>query len=229
MYVIPSIDILKGKCVQLVNGKIKTSTVYGNPKKYYNKWIEKGADKIHIIDLDAAFGYGSNKNIILDLIRTRKAKVQVGGGIRDISYACELIENGASKIIIGSKIQDKAFLNNLLKKIPKEKIMIALDTSKGKILSNAWQDDIGLRYEEGLKQIKKFAGSILSTDVDREGLLKGPNFTNMKSIVDENIPVYASGGFTSVKDIKIAKNLGFSGVVIGRALYTKKIDLGDLF
>ena len=229
MYVIPSIDILNGKCVQLVNGIIKTSTVYGSPKKYFNKWIEKGADKIHIIDLDAAFNIGSNKKIILDLLRIGKAEIQVGGGIRDENYACELIEGGTNKIIIGNRSQDIEFLRNLLKIIPKEKIMIALDTLNGKIVTNAWQNDTGIKYVDGLKKIKNLAGSILSTDVDREGLLKGPNTITLKQIISENIPIYASGGFSTIWDIKLAKKLGFSGVIIGRALYTNKIDLEDLF
>ncbi|MCK4365870.1 MAG: 1-(5-phosphoribosyl)-5-[(5-phosphoribosylamino)methylideneamino] imidazole-4-carboxamide isomerase [Thermoplasmatales archaeon] len=229
MFVIPSIDILNGKCVQLVNGKIETATIYGSPKEYYKKWIEKGADKIHVIDLDAAFNLGSNKTIILDLLEKREVEIQVGGGIRDVAYASELIDSGAKRIIIGSKLQDSSFLKNLLKKIPKEQIMIALDTSNGKIVTSAWQNDTGIKYEEGVKRIKKFAGSILSTDVSREGLLEGPNSIMLKKIVQEKIPVYASGGFTTIEDIKLAKNLGFSGVIIGRALYTKKIDLGELF
>lgn len=229
MFVIPSIDILNGKCVQLVNGKIETATIYGSPKEYYKKWIEKGADKIHVIDLDAAFNLGSNKTIILDLLKKREVEIQVGGGIRDVAYASELIDSGAKRIIIGSKSQDSGFLKNLLKKIPKEQIMIALDTSNGKIVTNAWQNDTGIKYTGGVKRIKKFAGSILSTDVDREGLLKGPNSIMLKKIVQEKIPVYASGGFTTIEDMKVAKNLGFSGIIIGRALYTKKIDLGELF
>lgn len=229
MFVIPSIDILNGKCVQLVNGKIETATIYGSPKEYYKKWIQKGADKIHIIDLDAAFNLGSNKQIILDLLEKGEVDIQIGGGIRDRTYACELINSGAKRIIIGSKSQDTNFLKNLLKKIPKEQIMIAFDTINGKIVTNAWQDDTGIYYEDGVERIKKFTGSILSTDVDREGLLKGPNSIMLEKIIQEKIPIYASGGFTTIDDIKFAKNLGFSGVVIGRALYTKKLDLEELF
>ena len=229
MFVIPSIDILNGKCVQLINGKIETSTVYGDPKKYYKKWIEKGADKIHVVDLDAAFNLGSNKQIIYDLLETKNTDIQVGGGIRDENYACELVDNGAKRIIIGSKSQDPNFLKNLLKKISKEKIMIALDTLNGKIVMNAWQNNTEITYEEGVRKIRPYAGSILSTDVNREGLLKGPNSILLKKIVQEKIPIYASGGFSTIDDIKLAKNLGFSGVVIGRALYTKKLDLEEIW
>jgi len=229
MYVIPSIDILKGKCVQLVNGKIETSTIYGSPKKYYEKWIEKGADKLHIIDLDAAFNIGSNKKIIFDILRDKNTEIQVGGGIRNNNYACELIKRGAKRIIIGSKSQDTEFLRSLLKKVNKEKIMIALDTSNGNILTNAWQEDTGIKFEDGLDKIKNFAGSILSTDVDCEGLLKGPNSSMLKQIISQKIPIYASGGFSNIEDIKFAKKLGFSGVIIGRAIYTNKIEMEDLF
>ena len=229
MFVIPSIDILNGKCVQLVNGRIETETNYGNPEKYYTKWINQGADKIHIIDLDATFNLGSNRRIILDLLSLGKAEVQVGGGIRNVAYAKELINNGAKRIIIGSKSQDKNFLKDILKVVPKEKIMIALDTFKENIVTNAWRTDTGTKYNEEVNKIMKFAGSILSTDVEREGLLKGPNPDMLNKIIQDKIPVYASGGFSNIEDIKLAKKLGFKGVIIGRALYTKKIKLGDLF
>jgi len=178
MFVIPSIDILNNKCVQLVNGKIETAAVYGSPKDYYKKWVEKGADIIHVVDLDAAFNLGSNKQIIFNLLESEELNVQIGGGIRNEKYACELINKGAKRIIIGSKSLDTEFLGKLRKNIPKEKIMVALDTCFGNIVSNAWQNDTGISYEEGVKKIKSYAGSILSTDVNMEGLLKGPNSRN---------------------------------------------------
>ncbi len=229
MFVIPSIDILNGKCVQLINGKIETATVYGNPKDYYKKWVEKGADIIHVVDLDAAFNLGSNKQIIFNLLEKEELDVQVGGGIRDEKYAYELIKNGAKRIIIGSKSLDADFLKKLRKNIPKDKIMVALDTCFGNIVSNAWQNDTGIPYSEGVKKIKLYAGSILSTDVIKEGLLKGPNLKILKKIVQKEIPTYISGGFTTIDDIKLAESFGFSGVIIGRALYTNKLDLEELW
>ncbi|MFW6122400.1 MAG: HisA/HisF-related TIM barrel protein [Petrotogales bacterium] len=229
MFVIPSVDILNGKCVQLVNGRIKTATIYGNPKEYFKKWVSKGADIIHIIDLNAAFNFGSNKELIFELIKNSDAEIQVGGGIRDEEYACELIERGAQRIIIGSKGLDINFLEKLSKKISKIQIMVALDIRSGYILADGWQTDTGIKYEEGVKKIGLYIGSILSTDISSEGLLEGPDSELLRMVRQENIPTYASGGFTTRKDIELAKELGFSGVIVGKALYEGKLNLEELW
>ena len=229
MFVIPSIDILKGKCVQLVNGRIKSSKIYGDPEEWIRIWISKGADIIHLIDLDAALGIGSNKDIILDLLKNKNVKFQVGGGIRNIDYAIELIQKNAERIIIGSKAIDEKFLNMLNKKISKEKIMVALDVKDGFIVTKGWKEKSGLKIEDVISKIESKAGSILSTDVSSEGLLNGPNSKLLKSIKQKNIPTYVSGGFTTIEDIKLAESLGFSGVIIGQALYREKLNFEELW
>ncbi len=229
MFVIPSIDILNGQCVQLVNGKVDSAKIYGKPKDWVDRWIEKGADVLHLIDLDAALGLGSNKDMIFDLLTNNRCKFQVGGGIRNVDYAVELIRNGAERIIVGSKALDRGFLDDLNKKIPKEKIMVALDIKNGFIVTKGWKNNSGLKYEDTVEKIKPKVGSILSTDVRSEGLLKGPNSNLLKTIKIDNIATYASGGFTTVKDIKLAEIFGFSGVIIGQALYQEKLNLRELW
>jgi phosphoribosylformimino-5-aminoimidazole carboxamide ribotide isomerase len=225
MQVIPSVDILDGKCVQLVNGRIETAVIYGSPKKWFDKWVEKGAELIHLIDLNAAFNNGSNKDLILNLIKSEKAQVQIGGGIRSIDYACELVETGAKRVIVGSKSQDVEFLKKLSRKISNNKIMAALDVKNGKIVVDGWQTNTNISYTDRLEKIKNYIGSVLTTDVCREGLLSGPNYNYLYDIISKNFPVYVSGGFTSIDDVFIAFNLGFAGVILGRALYANKIDL----
>lgn len=229
MFVIPSIDILNGKCVQLVNGRINSAKIYGEPKYWLDKWVRKGADIIHLIDLDGALGIGSNKDIILDLLKEKNIKFQVGGGIRNIDYAVELIQNNAERIIIGSKAIDENFLEKLNKRIPKEKIMIALDVKDGFVVTNGWKEKSGLKIEDLTLKIKSKAGSILSTDVSSEGLLNGPNVESLKSIQQKNMTIYVSGGFTTIEDIKLAEKLGFSGVIIGQALYKEKLNFEELW
>lgn len=229
MFVIPSIDILNGKCVQLINGRVETVKVFGDSKRWFRKWIQEGADIIHVIDLDAALGIGSNKDIILELLKNNKVDVQVGGGIRDISYAYDLIQNGAKKIIIGSKALDKSFLTELNKKISKEQIMAALDIADEFIVTDGWKKDTGLKYAQVVNKISSNVGSILSTDVSSEGLLNGPNSKVLYEIKKGIIPTYVSGGFTTIQDIKLAEKIGFSGVIIGRALYEGKLALKELW
>jgi phosphoribosylformimino-5-aminoimidazole carboxamide ribotide isomerase len=229
MFVIPSIDILNGKCVQLTNGKTETAEIYGDPKDYFEKWVKKGADVIHIIDLDAVFNLGSNKEIIYELIENDNAEIQVGGGIRNKELAYEFIKKGAKRIIIGSKALDIDFLRQLGKKTQKEQIMAALDIRSENIVFDGWQTDTKIKYKGGVKKIRPYIGSVLSTDVTSEGLLEGTNYDLLKIMINKTIPTYASGGFTTRKDIELAQELGFSGVIIGKALYTRKLNLEDLW
>ena len=229
MFVIPSIDILNGKCVQLINGRVETAEVFGSPQDYLKKWVDKGAKIVHIVDLDAAFNTGSNKELIFKLLKNNNVEIQIGGGIREKSYACELISKGAKRIIIGSKALDLDFLKEINKEIPKEQIMAALDLRKGVIVSDAWRTNIGVNYSDGINKIREYVGSILSTDVGSEGLLKGINSDILKTLKQENIPIYVSGGFTTKKDIEVAEKIGFSGVIVGRALYKEKLDLKEFW
>jgi len=229
MFVIPSIDILNSKCVQLVNGRADTAIIYGTPQQWLNKWVDKGADIIHLIDLDAALDIGSNKDVIFELLKTNNVEIQVGGGIRSIEYASKLIQKGAKRIIIGSKALDGKFLCKLNKAVSKKNIMVALDLKNGFIVKNGWKTNTGIKIEEIIENLNSKTGSILSTDVSSEGLLKGPNYNLLKIIRQENIPTYASGGFTTRQDLKLAEKLGFTGVVIGQALYKEKLNFKDLW
>jgi phosphoribosylformimino-5-aminoimidazole carboxamide ribotide isomerase len=225
MKVIPSIDILNGKCVQLINGDIKTAVFYGPPEKWFDKWVKSGAKIVHIVDLDAAFNNGSNKDLIIGLIKSKRTEVQIGGGIRNVDYACELVEAGAKRVIIGSKAQNIDFLKKLSCRISKEKLMAALDVKNGIIVIGAWKKNTNISYTAELGRIKDYVGSILTTDVTKEGILSGPNYNYLSSIINEKLPIFVSGGFTTVDDINFASKLGFAGVIIGRALYTNKINL----
>ncbi len=229
MFVIPSVDILNEKCVQLVGGRVETAKVYGSPLECFKKWAGKGADIVHIVDLNAAFNCGSNKEIIFELMKSGYADIQVGGGIRNEEYAYELVNRGARRIIIGSKGLDTNFLEKLSKNISNGQIMVALDVRSGRIVADGWQTNTKIKYDYGVRKIRSYVGSILSTDVTSEGLLKGPDSELLKTLMWENIPTYASGGFTTRKDIELAEKLGFSGVVIGRALYEGKMNLEDLW
>lgn len=229
MFVIPSIDILDGKCVQLIGGRRETATIYGTPTEWLAKWTERGADLIHVIDLDAALGTGSNRKQVFELIKNAKVDIQIGGGIRSERYARELIDAGAKRVIIGSKAMDIDFLAKLSKHIPKERIMAALDTRARKVVVDGWQTSTEITFEELARKIRPYIGSLLSTNVDVEGTLGGTNKEWLKVVARGGVPVYASGGFTTKKDIETAEKLGFSGIVIGMALYTQRLRLEELW
>ncbi len=220
MLVIPCIDIMDGECVQLIGGKPETATFYGPPEKWLEKWMRLGADTVHIIDLDAALGRGSNRDTIMRLLELGQVSFQIGGGIHTTEYAQELAESGALRVIIGSKAKDLDFMVRLNELLPKEKIMAALDIKAGRIMLDGWQSDSGTIFSEALEVLRPYIGSILTTNVDVEGRLGGPDKVFLGQNCSDDIPTYVSGGFTSLKDIELAKSMGFAGVIIGGALYS---------
>jgi len=120
-------------------------------------------------------------------------------------------------------------LEEVGKKISKEQIMVALDIRSGNIVADGWQTDTSIKYKDGVERIKPYAGSILSTDVSSEGMLVGPNLELLRMVSQESIPIYVSGGFTTRKDIELAQKFGASGVVVGMALYKRKLYLEELW
>jgi len=216
MIVIPSIDILGGKAVQLVGGRPETATEYGAPGRWLKKWEASGASMAHIIDLDAALGKGSNRGQIISLIRSSAIPIQVGGGIRTREIAERYLAAGAERIIFGSRAFDSSFMESL-QSLGRSRLMAAIDYSKGRILKNGWQS--GTEYGlEAASKIEQYFGSVLYTNVDREGRMEGVSLPPLS-----NLPSYASGGFSSAGEINLAEQAGFAGVIIGTALYKSRL------
>jgi len=229
VFVIPCVDILDGQCVQLVGGKPETGKAFGNPFDWLENWCDEGADLVHIIDLNATLGTGSNRDIIKQLIGYTDARVQVGGGIRDMGIALDLAGSGAERIILGSRALDQSFMEDLASRVPRDRIMAALDTIDGKVGIKGWQERTNIPLETAFNLVKPFAGSILVTNVDREGLMGGPDTSQVASLVGNGVPIYVSGGFASKDDLTQAREAGFAGVVVGKALFEGKMSLKELW
>ncbi|AEH06810.1 1-(5-phosphoribosyl)-5-[(5-phosphoribosylamino)methylideneamino]imidazole-4-carboxamide isomerase [Methanothermococcus okinawensis] len=230
MMVIPAVDIKDKKCVQLIQGNPnKKHLELENPLEIAKKWVSKGAPMIHLVDLDKAiYQTNTNEEIIKKIIKSIPVPVQIGGGIRTVNDALNLIDIGAARVILGtSAVENPNIIKELSKKVEKEKIMVALDAKDGKVVIKGWKEktkyspvEIGKVLEE------KGAGSILFTNVDVEGLLKGITIKPIKELVDSlNIPIIASGGITTYDDLLKLKEIGVEGVVIGSAIYKNIIDL----
>lgn len=222
--VIPAIDLKGGKCVQLVQGVPGTEMVsIDDAIAVAGDWVSQGAKTLHIIDLDGAFsGERKNAKIVENIIKKFDVSIQLGGGIRDFDTAKYLIDIGVDRVILGtSAIKDPELITRLSQSFGSEAIMVSLDSRKGEVLVDGWTASSGKStIEMGKLFENKGAGSILFTNVDVEGLLKGVDINPVKALVSNvKIPVIASGGITTLDDIVMIKNTGSAGVVIGSAIY----------
>ena len=226
---IPCIDLQGGQAVQLVHGRkreLAVADVFGQLEKFKNyEWL-------HIIDLDAAIGTGNNDALVAALCkqarRKYKLKVRVGGGIRTVARAKEVADFGATQIIIGSAVFQKGkintrFLNQLAKKIPRNKIVIALDTAKGKITTHGWRKRLQLAPEKVMAQLAPYCAAFLCTDVDREGTMTGANlqwFAHLRAATTHTI--IAAGGIKTHHELTALEKIGMDAAV-GMAVYKNKL------
>lgn len=221
--IIPSIDLMNGKAVQLIQGKTK-ALEFENPVEIAKKLAIFGP--IQVIDLDAAFGNGNNFEIIKEIAKF--AEVRVGGGIRTLEYAKRLITLGADKIIIGTKANQK-FLKQLNKQIPKDRIIVALDTKNDFIVKNGWRKTTKQKAECLIKKMEPYCSEFFYTCVDKEGLMKGTDLKKIKRLKKLTRNRFsAAGGIYSVSEIKELDSVDVDSI-LGMALYTGKINLKNAF
>ncbi|MEM2189649.1 MAG: 1-(5-phosphoribosyl)-5-[(5-phosphoribosylamino)methylideneamino]imidazole-4-carboxamide isomerase [Nitrososphaerota archaeon] len=232
MLVIPSIDLMDGKVVRLLRGDPRQARFYdniGDPVTIAKTWESMGAQLIHVVDLDAALGRGDNVRIMREIIGAVKIPIQVGGGIRSIERARQLISLGAGRIVIGSlAFKDVNALEALLDEVGPERIVVALDHSMGIVMIDGWREDTGMRLREAAKMFIDMGVSfLLITSIQRDGSLTGPDIENLRKVLDLNARVMASGGIRCLEDIMALKELGVYGVIVGRALYEGRLDLRE--
>lgn len=230
--IIPAIDLKNKKCVSLIQGIPGTERIsLDDPVAAAMRWIDDGAKVIHLIDLDGAIdGSRSNSSIIASIVKSSGVETQVGGGIRSIKDARDLLNLGTDRIILGTAaIKEPSIVKELTEEFGSKRIIVALDSKNGKVTTHGWAKESEFTAVElGRKFEELGAGSILFTDINTEGLLKGVNPVPTKELVDAlGIPVIASGGITTLSDIGIIKKTGAKGVVIGAALYVGNFTLPE--
>jgi phosphoribosylformimino-5-aminoimidazole carboxamide ribotide isomerase len=230
--VIPAIDLKGGKVVQLVQGVPGTEMVsIDNYLGVAEDFVSQGARWLHIIDLDGALA-GSRKNarIVEDIIKRFNVKTEVGGGIRDYETARYLLGLGVARVILGTAaIKEPELVSRLSADFGPERVMVSLDSRKGKVLVEGWKESSGKdTIQMGRLFERMGAGSILFTNVDVEGLLKGVDESPVKGLASAvKIPVIASGGIATLEDVARIKETGAAGVVIGSALYMGRFTLRE--
>jgi len=230
--VLPAIDLKGGKVVQLVQGVPGTEMVsIDDYLSVAGDFVEQGAKWLHIIDLDGALsGDRKNARIVEHIIREYHVKTEVGGGIRNYEAAKYLLGLGVTRVILGTAaMKEPQLVERLSREFGPEAVMVSLDSKKGEVLVEGWQESSGKSTVEMAKLFEKAgAGSILYTNVDVEGLLKGVNESPVRSLVSSvSIPVIASGGITTLQDVVTIKDTGAAGVVIGSALYKHRFTLEE--
>lgn len=229
MEIIPAIDVSGGKCVRLFKGRKGTEKIYyENPLDALDFWVKQGAQRLHFVDLDGAWGSDKNKIVLKNMIKkaSDKLKVQIGGGIRSYDQAIDLINIGADRIIIGTlAVKNPEIVKKLAKTISSERIIVALDYRKGKIATHGWTEQTDKDpFIFGKKISNLGAGYILFSAVEADGAFTGPDIKNIKKMVDDSsIPIYAAGGVRNEKDIETLKSIGVHGVIVGKAFYENKI------
>jgi phosphoribosylformimino-5-aminoimidazole carboxamide ribotide isomerase len=232
MLIIPAIDIKNGKCVRLSQGQMDQETVYSeNPLEIANKWVEEGAERIHIVDLDGATeGKPVNVDIIHSIAQAYpNIPLQVGGGIRDEDTIQTYLDAGVSYVIIGTRaVTTPHFVSNVCLEFPGH-IIVGLDAKNGKLATDGWSklsnhdaNDMAQRFEED------GVAAIIFTDIDRDGMLNSLNIEATVNLCSKiSIPVIASGGVTNLEDIRSLCEIteeGIFGVITGRAIYEGTLD-----
>ncbi len=230
MKIIPAIDLMDGQVVRLVKGDPKNKTVYSsNPLEIAKKWQSAGADMLHIVDLDATLGLGSNLETIKKMLSGLNVPVEVAGGLRDESTILE-IGKTADRIVLGTlAFKDKEAVLKISNSLGKKKIVISVDQIDGKIAVDGWQQSTETTLLDGMNEFLQLGFSeFLLTSISRDGTMQGPDIESLQKACSlENANVIASGGISGIDDVKQLKTLNPYGVILGKALYENKISIEE--
>lgn len=225
----PAVDLRGGRCVQLVGGVPGSEVVsLDDPLAEAVRWADMGSSTLHIIDLDGAIqGVRINGPILQEIVETLDLFIQVGGGIRSREDAASLLGLGVDRVILGTAALARPdMVKELASDFGSERVMVALDVRRGKVTTEGWQRDLEEgAIELGLLFQERGAGSILFTNIDTEGQVRGIDPEPTRRLVEAvEIPVVAAGGVTTVEDLLLLRDAGAAGAVVGTAIYTGKLD-----
>jgi phosphoribosylformimino-5-aminoimidazole carboxamide ribotide isomerase len=234
MKIYPAIDILGGQAVRLIQGRKDQTTVYGDPIEMATKWVNKGAEWLHVVDLDGAFeGKPKNLGVLRDMTAAvPKAKIQVGGGIRGMSTVELLFDAGIERIVLGTAaVQDQEFVKNALAK-HSGRVAIGIDARDGNVQVSGWTEDSQIGAIDLARSLQDVGVRlVIYTDISRDGVLEGPNVeATRQMLASTHLSVIASGGVSSLKDVHRLAEINhprLEGVIIGKALYEGRIRIEE--
>ena len=231
MIIFPAIDMKDGKCVRLEQGLFDKVTVFGeDPVEMAKKWEREGGEFLHLVDLDGAKdGVPKNLEIIKDICKNINIPIQLGGGIRNKETVKILLDAGVTRVIVGTMaINDMELLKELVDEYG-EKIVVSIDAKDGLVAVDGWVNVSEVDSVELVRELDKIGvKTIVYTDIAKDGMMEGPNFDIYKTLAENtNIDVIASGGVSTIDNLKKLKKMEMYGAIIGRALYTGDIKLKD--
>ncbi|MGI0050025.1 MAG: 1-(5-phosphoribosyl)-5-[(5-phosphoribosylamino)methylideneamino]imidazole-4-carboxamide isomerase [Nitrososphaera sp.] len=225
MKVIAAVDIMGGSVVRLVKGDPANKTVYSaDPVETAKKWEAAGADMLHIVDLDAAFGSGNNAELVVKIAGAVKIPVQVAGGIRTLEKAEEMLGR-ASRVVLGTMAySEPEAVKKLAKKNP-GRVVVSIDQAGGKVMVKGWKESTGTTVADAISQFSTIGvGEFLLTSIERDGTLQGPDVSTLADAA-RSARVIASGGIASLEDIVKVRSAGCSSVILGKAMYDGKVSI----
>lgn len=229
MKVLAAIDIMNGDVVRLTKGDQLTKKVYSNdPIQVAKKWAKDGADMLHIVDLDAAFGNeSSNLSIISEILDSVNIPIQIGGGIRNTEIFEKIVKMGFSKIVVGTMAYRNVNELRLLSKNYGDKIVISLDEINGKVMIEGWKSSSDYKVEDAINKFNKLGiSNFLLTSIIKDGTLSGPDIVTLNSInTDRKSKIIASGGISSLVDVLRVRSIGCDSLILGKALYEERLDI----
>ena len=233
MNLYPAIDIYQGKVVRLTQGDYNSCIVYSkDPAATAITWEQEGAKWIHVVDLEGAkTGTLTSEAPLGAICRSVKAKIQFGGGVRNIRDIEKALTLGVSRVVLGTKALDKAFLEEAILKF-KDKIAVGLDVRRDQVKTAGWMRDGNSTLAEALKLFNQIGVStLIYTDIEKDGVLQGPNWEKLSMVLAQTASrVILSGGISQISDIEKCRTLrepNFEGVIIGKALYDKRFRLSE--
>jgi phosphoribosylformimino-5-aminoimidazole carboxamide ribotide isomerase len=234
MQLIPAIDLMGGKIVRLTRGEPETAKFYdiqfGTPVEAAKRWRDEGAAKLHVIDLDAAFSIGDNRQVIADIAKNVNLPIQVGGGIRSFEAAAKLFQTGATQVILGSlAASDPPVIRKIQTQFGLDKVIVALDNKDGQVMVEGWRTPTPMTVEEALEKYTELgARYFLITSIAQDGMLSGPDLQTLSgATMQGGAKILAAGGIGSIGDLQALKDIGVEGAVIGKALYEGRFTLKE--
>jgi len=234
LIIIPAVDLKEGRCVRLSQGRMDQESVYSDhPVEMAQHWESKGAERLHVVDLNGAVtGKPIHRSLIREIAQSIRIPVEVGGGIRDIATIEDYLSSGVAWVILGTAaFQNRSIVEEACRQFP-QKVILGIDAKGGKVAIQGWNRVVSLEAVDLAKQFQgKGLSSIIFTDIERDGMSTGLNVESTRRLSESiSIPVIASGGVSRIEDIKQLLELASEkiiGVIVGRALYTGQIDLEE--
>ncbi len=225
---------MNGKIVRLSRGEARTAkfyeTEFGTPIEAAKRWRDEGAGKLHIIDLDAAFGTSNNLSVIAQIAKNIKLPVQVGGGIRSYETAEKLFQTGITQVILGAlAFSDPSAIGKIQKKFGIDSVIVALDNKEGLIMVEGWKTATTMNMDEALEKYTALGvRNFLITSIAQDGMLNGPDLQTLSQATQyPYAKIIAAGGIGSIGDLAALKDIGVEGAVIGKALYEGRFTLKE--